>query len=356
MAPRRRKRLEPSVFEFPVEQIKAGFFSELGSTMERAILGREKQPARVHLQVIGRQGGYLSGIDEVVALLKLCADDWTALTIQALYEGDRFEEGDVVLTIEGEYLRFAQLESLCLGILSRRTRVCANARRLSEAAGSKTLCFVGAAQEPASQQPGDGLAAHVGGIKLVTTAALASLSGASVSRMMPRTLVATCRGSTVAAAKRFAAEAGDDATVIVPVDYENDAVKTSVAVAKALDDRLWGVRLDTAPYMVDHSIVPLMGGFDPTGVNAQLAWNVRNALDDEGFGDVKILASGDAGFTMARIQAFSEEGVPVDAYGVGTALYEGQAAFTADVVEVNGEAQTRAGSTARQNPRLERVK
>jgi len=138
------------------------------------------------------------------------------------------------------------------------------------------------------------------------------------------------------------------------VDYDNDCVKTSLDVARALEGRLWGVRLDTAEFMVDKSVIPQMGDFKPTGVNASLVWNVRNALDAEGFGDVKIVVSG--GFDVPRIQAFEEEGVPVDAYGIGAALYEGLFDFTADIVQVNGKAEGKVGRRLRANPRLERVK
>ena len=44
--------------------------------------------------------------------------------------------------------------------------------------------------------------------------------------------------------------------------------------------RLFGVRLDTSETLVDQSIVPQMGLFKPTGVNPQLVWNVRRALDE----------------------------------------------------------------------------
>ena len=36
-------------------------------------------------------------------MLKLCAEDWDALTVQALYDGDRIEPFEPVLTIEGDY-------------------------------------------------------------------------------------------------------------------------------------------------------------------------------------------------------------------------------------------------------------
>jgi nicotinate phosphoribosyltransferase len=89
-------------------------------------------------------------------------------------------------------------------------------------------------------------------------------------------------------------------------------------------------------------------------VNAVLVWNVRNALDAEGFGDVKIVASG--GFTVQRIRAFEEDGVPVDAYGVGASVQEGRWDFTGDVVRLDGQPQAKAGREYRPNPRLERVK
>jgi nicotinate phosphoribosyltransferase len=138
------------------------------------------------------------------------------------------------------------------------------------------------------------------------------------------------------------------------VDYENDSVATSLAVARALEGRLWGVRLDTAEFMVDRSVLPHMGTFKPTGVNPVLVWNVRNALDTEGFGEVKIVASG--GFDVARVRGFEEDGVPVDAYGVGASVQDGRWDFTADVVRLDGAPQGKVGREYRPNPKLEKVK
>jgi nicotinate phosphoribosyltransferase len=96
-----------------------------------------------------------------------------------------------------------------------------------------------------------------------------------------------------------------------------------------------------------------MGTFKPTGVNPQLVWNVRRALDGEGFGHVRIVVSG--GFTVEKIRQFEEQGVPVDAYGVGSSLYQGRFDFTADVVLVDGRPVAKVGRHSRPNPRLERV-
>jgi nicotinate phosphoribosyltransferase len=69
---------------------------------------------------------------------------------------------------------------------------------------------------------------------------------------------------------------------------------------------------------------------------------------------VKIVVSG--GFDLGRIRAFEEDGVPVDAYGVGASAHEGSWDLTADVVQLDGKPQGKAGRELRPNPRLERVK
>jgi nicotinate phosphoribosyltransferase len=319
----------------------------------RAIVQADKRSTAVTMQFTGKTAGWLGGIDESIAILKLCCEDWNAVTVHALYEADRFESWDTVLTIEGPYESFAHLETICLGALGRRTRVCTNAKLICEAAQSKPVLFFGARHDVLWTQAGDGFAAMAGGVKLVSTEAQASLFGGKAVGTIPHALIAAFGGDTVKATKRFA-EAIEGVDVIALVDYDNDSVKTSLEVARALDDRLWGVRLDTAETMVDKSVVPQMGDANPTGVTASLVWNVRNALDAEGYGDVKIVVSG--GFDAERIRVFEEDGVPVDAYGIGAALFQGRADFTADIVQVNGKPQAKAGRRLRENPRLERVK
>ena len=91
-----------------------------------------------------------------------------------------------------------------------------------------------------------------------------------------------------------------DANIVVLVDFENDSVRTSLEVARALGDRLWGVRLDTSGQLVDRSLWDEMGDFDPRGVNERLVRKVRDALDRDGFERVRIVASG--GFDADKIR------------------------------------------------------
>ena len=48
-------------------------------------------------------------------------------------------------------------------------------------------------------------------------------------------------------------------------------------MARAIGNRLWGVRLDTSRTMVDRSLWHELGDFDPRGVNDRLVIKVRDA-------------------------------------------------------------------------------
>jgi nicotinate phosphoribosyltransferase len=202
-------------------------------------------------------------------------------------------------------------------------------------------------------QTGDGYAAHVAGAIGVSTDAQASWWGSEGIGTVPHALIAAYGGDTVLATRKFAEKIGPDVKLISLVDFENDCVNTSLRVAEALRERLYGVRLDTSEMLVDRSLIDQMGYFNPTGVNPQLVWNVRRALDAAGFNRVRIYVSG--GFTVDKIRDFERHGVPVDGYGVGSSLFQGRFDFTADVVLRDGKPTAKVGREYRPNPRLERV-
>ncbi|HEU4642176.1 MAG TPA: nicotinate phosphoribosyltransferase [Gemmatimonadaceae bacterium] len=349
----RKPRLDPSVFHLPVERMREGYYSDKYFVRAREILLADHHAPRVTMQVFGKEHAYLGGMDEAIAILKLCSDDWSALEVHALYDGDPIDPWETVMTIEGPYASFAHLETLYLGVLARRTRVGTNTRRVVEAASPKTVMFFPARHDHWLVQTGDGYAAHIAGAIGVSTDAQASWWGSKGIGTVPHALIAAYGGDTVLATRKFAEYMSPDVQIITLVDYDNDCVRTSLDVARALGGRLWGVRIDTSENMVDQSIIPQMGTFKPTGVNPQLVRNVRTALDAAGFRDVKIVVSG--GFTVEKIRSFEEAGVPVDSYGVGSSLFGGRFDFTADIVLVDGRPESKAGRSYRPNPRLERV-
>ena len=349
----RRPRLDPSIFHLPVEKMRAGYYSDKYFVRTRDILLANGSRPRVAMQVFGKTHAYLGGIDEAIAILKLCAIEWQELVVHALRDGDEIQPWESVLFIEGPYDAFAHLETLYLGVLARRTKVGTNTRRVVDAARPKEVMFFPARHDHWLVQTGDGYAAHVAGAIGVSTDAQASWWGSEGVGTVPHALIAAFGGDTVLATRKFAEHIPESVRVVTLVDFDNDCVGTSLACAPALGRRLYGVRLDTSETMVDKSLIPAMGTFKPTGVNAQLVWNVRRALDGEGFQQVKIVVSG--GFTVEKIRQFEEEGVPVDAYGVGSSLYQGRYDFTADVVMVDGKPVAKVGREYRPNPRLEPV-
>ncbi|MCC7008510.1 MAG: quinolinate phosphoribosyl transferase [Acidobacteria bacterium] len=333
--------------------MRSGYYSDKYFVRTRDVLHREGHAPRVLMQVFGKSRAYLGGIDEAIAILKLCADDWHALEVHALYDGDEIAPYETVMTIEGPYPSFAVLETLYLGVLARRTRVGTNTRLVVDAARPKTVMFFPARHDHWLVQTGDGYAAHIAGAIGVSTDAQASWWGSSGIGTVPHALVAAYGGDTVRATQAFAEATGPDVQIVTLVDYENDCVRTSLEVARALGARLWGVRLDTSENLVDRSIIPQMGAFRPTGVIPQLVRNVREALDRDRFRSVRIVASG--GFTVEKIRQFEEQGVPVDSYGVGSSLFGGRYDFTADIVMVEDRPQAKVGRRYRPNPRLTRV-
>ncbi len=349
----RARRLPPEVFDLPVEKMREGYYTDVYFNYARDTLLADGRGPRVVMQVFQKKHAVLGGMDEAIAILKLCSHDWESLTVHALYDGDETSPWETVMTIEGDYTLFAHLETCYLGVLARRTLISTNVRRVVEAANGKPILFFPARHDHHRVQTGDGYAAHVAGAIGVSTDAQASWWGGTGVGTVPHALIAAYGGNTVLAASKFAEFAEPDVNIVVLVDFENDSVRTSLEVARALGDRLWGVRLDTSSTLVDRSLWEEMGEFDPRGVNEPLVRKVRQALDENGFERVKIVVSG--GFDAGRIREFERRGVPVDSYGVGSALIRGENDFTADVVLTDGLPSGKVGRSFKPNPRLELV-
>jgi nicotinate phosphoribosyltransferase len=355
---RTRDRLPPEIFDLPVEKMREGYYADAYFNHARATLLQDDRRPRVVMQVFQKKSAWLGGMDEAIAILKLCSYDWDELTVHALHDGDRIEPWETVMTIEGDYTLFAHLETAYLGVLSRRTLITSNVVGVLEAANGKPLIFMPARHDHHRVQTGDGYAAYVAGRVVgapigVTTDEQASWWGGRGIGTVPHSLIASYGGNTVLAATKFAEWASEDMNITVLVDFENNSVATALEVARALGPKLWGVRLDTSEMLVDRSLWEELGDFKPTGVNDRLVRNVRDALDADGFEHVKIVVSG--GFTIDKIKEFEEQSVPVDAYGVGSSLIRGSNDFTADLVLTDGRPSAKVGRKYKPNVRLELV-
>jgi nicotinate phosphoribosyltransferase len=360
---RERQRLAPEIFRLPVDRIRDGYYSDAYFNHTKLLLETEGRHPRALMQVFQRKEAVLGGIDEAIAVLKVGAgrrtadgawtDGWEELEVNALHEGDEIVPWETVMTIEGDYSLFAHLETVYLGTLARRTLVMRNVREVVEAAHGKPILYFPARHDHWLVQTGDGWAAHIAGAIGVSTDAQASWWGGRGVGTVPHALIAAYGGDTVAAARAFADRFGEVMTITVLVDFVNDSITTALAVAEALGDKLWGVRLDTSDRLADIALQQRYGDDAPTGVNAELVELTRAALDAHGYPNVKIVVSG--GFNATRIAAFEAAEVPVDAYGVGSALIRGSNDFTADIVLLDGRPAAKVGRQHNPNPRLTRV-
>lgn len=413
-------RLAPDVFRLPIEKIRAGYKTDVYFNRTRQIIQADNHHVDVSMQVFQRADSVtVVGTDQSLAVLsvgtgyyqdpalaqelfseylqlerqaytlwrqaknitwddyskvgrrkfevskrldELWVDCFQDLDVYSLYDGEISEAGETVMLIEGDYLTFAHLETLYLGALSDGTRVATNTREVVRAADGKTIMMFGARHETHEAQAGSGYAAFIGGAHGVSTDEQAEWWGSRGVGTIPHALIAAYSGDTVLATLKFSEYVNHDVAVTSLVDFDNDCVGTSLAVAKALDGNLWGVRLDTAHNMIDKSVwEQIMNESQDsdgrtTGVNPRLVWNVRRALDEAGYSQVRIIASG--GFDAQKIRQFERSGVPVDGYGVGSSLFEGESGFydfTADIVRVNGANLAKKGRAYNPNPRMHKV-
>lgn len=352
-------RLTNKTFKFDT-RIKDGWFSAVYFLKTREMA--EKKLPRNHVTMQFFQKGHdavLCGTDESIALLHTFSDQPEKLEIHSLKDGDRIRPFETVLTVSGSYQQFGFLEGIIDGILARRTSVATNVYNVVKAARSsgkaKPIIFMGDRDDHFTQQAGDGYSAFIGGSTAQATHAMNEWWGKQGMGTMPHAMIQMFRGDIVAASKAYLELYPEDDLVIL-ADYNNDVITDSLKVARAFGKQLKGVRVDTSRTLVDKYFLRnhhLMGTFDPRGVNPQLIFALRKALDEEGFSHVNIVASG--GFTKERISHFESLGVPVDMYGVGGSLLDINIGFTGDNVLLNGSPEAKEGRRYRPNDRLQKV-
>ena len=139
MATQISTRLDPSIFRLPIDRIRQGYYSDQYFVYTKSLLEAEGHHPRVLMQVFQKKESVLGGIDEAIAVLKLCSgregDDgvwitgWDELEVHALREGDQIAPRETVMTIEGDYSLFAHLETVYLGSLARRSLIMRNVLR-----------------------------------------------------------------------------------------------------------------------------------------------------------------------------------------------------------------------------------
>jgi len=304
------------------------------------ILKKEKTNPVATMEVFPRGPGILCGIEEVKTLLeKVLPED--SREVWALSEGESFDRKEVVLRIKAPYQSYGTYETTYLGILAHCSGWATAARECVDAAQGIPVISFGARHVHPSVVGVMEYSAIVGGCTGCASTSGAKRAGIQPTGTIPHALIIIL-GSTAEATLAFDKHMPPEVPRIALVDTFEDEVRESVTVAKAMQGRLQGVRLDT----------PSERG----RVTADLVKEVRAWLDLEGFKEVKIVVSG--GLNLERIRYFISEGAPVDIFAVGSYISDASPIdFTADLHEVEGKPIAKRGRMPgiTPNPRLKRV-
>lgn len=350
------KRLTNKTFKFD-KRFMDGYYSANYFIKTRKIVLEHLQGHIAKMQFFQRSDDVMvCGLDECIALLQEFSSNPEDLEIEALNDGDIVKSGEPVLKIKGRYEDFGFLEGAIDGILSRRSSVATNCYRVLKIANGKPVLNMGDRQDDPYTQSGDGYASYVAGMRLFSTDAQVAWVGILGGGTMPHALIELCDGDVNKAADYFY-ETFSGKPITVLIDYRNNAVWDSVALARHLGDKLGAVRVDTSKALIDHYFDDKMDeyeGKDIHGVNIYQIKALREELDKAGYPFVKIVVS--SGFDEKKIKFFEDNGAPVDIYGVGTSLLKIFVGYTGDLVELDGKPQAKEGRSDIPSSRLEKVK
>ena len=262
----------------------------------------------------------VAGLDEVAVLLA----DVPGLEARAVPEGTICRPNEPVLTLSGPYGHFAEHETAILGFLCQASGVATGAARCRLAAGEKPVISFGARRMHPAITPMIERAAYLGGCDSAAVDVATKRFGIPSTGTLPHALVLLL-GSTAEAAKAFDEVIEDGVPRTILIDTFDDEKFGALIAARAIPDSLYAVRLDTPG--------------NRRGDFRDLMREVRWELDRNGFGHVKIFASG--GIDVEYILHLD----PVcDAYGVGGAIADAPMIdYSLDIVEVNGEDRSKRG-------------
>jgi nicotinate phosphoribosyltransferase len=327
----------------PSHEILSGDSADVYFSRAAGILAQEGRDPLVTMEVFARQEAVLCGIDEARNLLGhvLAEADATETRVEALSDGDLIYPKEVVLRIRARYRLFGLYETALLGMLAQSTGWATAAREVVDVAAPEPVISFGARHVHPDITDVLDYAAIVGGCVGASTPAGARLAGLAPTGTMPHSLVLIF-GDTVEAALAFDRHVEQDVPRIVLVDTFKDEAEEALRVARALGDRLYGVRLDT----------PSERG----RVTPDLVHEVRARLDQAGFSHVRIVVSG--GLNPERIQFFKDAGAPVDSYAVGSYISGATPIdFTGDIKEIDGNPIAKRGRIPglTDSPRLRHV-
>ena len=307
------------------EAVKRGDVVDVYFTRTRQILEAKGYDVRVKAEFMakGLPAGWdwavFAGLEETMFLV-----NDLDISVRSYPEGTIFRPYEPVLEIEGKYLDFGHLETAILGLICQASGVATMAARCRKAAGEKGLFSFGARRMHPAIAPMLERNAWIGGCDGVAVGVGAELVGEAPVGTIPHALI-LIMGDTVQATLAFDEVIDPSVRRISLIDTFNDEKFEAVRVARAMKEKLWGVRLDT----------PGSRRGDFRKIIEEVKWE----LDQAGYPEVKIVVSG--GLNERTIGPLAPV---VDAFGVGTAISNAPVVdFSMDLVEIEGRPTAKRG-------------
>ena len=295
-------------------------------------------------------------------------------------EGDDVGAGEPMIYISGSMLILVDLETSLLQKIGATCVAAYNARSMVESL-KKTSFLAMDARHCAGTDMADLMAygAFVGSERVKSEGEAVGFIGCATDRTahlfentkglgtMPHALVGYA-GSTLKAAQMFHSKWPDQPLTVL-IDYFGKEITDGLMVCRAFktlaNKGTLSLRLDThggryiegldvagsyailerncpdaiRGYRTEQELRYLIG----TGVSAAAVWHLREMLDNEGFENVRIVAS--SGFGPEKCKVFSLANVPVDVIGTGSYLPSrwSETYATADIISYGGKSQVKLG-------------
>ena len=272
-------------------------------------------------------------MDEAIAILKLCADDFDALTVHALYDGDdrAVRDGDDDRRRLHDASRISRRSTSAT--LARRTLITTNVVHVLEAANGKPIIFMPARHDHHRVQTGDGYAAYVAGQVVgapigVTTDEQASWWGGT----RPRHRAARAdRGL-----RRRHGRGGEALRRVGAGRHERDGarrLRERLGAHGARGRRMRSARGSGASGSTRRSRSSTARSGRSWATSGRPAStrgsSARCATRSTRAGFERVRSSSRAASPSRRSASSRSDDVPVDAYGVGSSLIRGSNDFTA---------------------------
>lgn len=220
-------------------------------------------------------------------------------------EGDCYFPGSPILVVEAPFAEAVVLETLALSILNHDSAIASAASRMASAAGGRPLIEMGSRRTHERAAVASARAAYIAGFDTTSNLEAGREYGLPTAGTSAHAFTLLHDSERHAFATQLAAQ-GTDTTLLIDTYDVARAVRTAVELA---GPDLGAVRIDSGDLPV-------------------VARQVRSLLDELGAKQTRIVLTGDLDeHSIAALGA-----VPVDGYGVGTALVTGSGAPTAALV------------------------